>query len=342
MHAQLTGIHSPGIASLLTGQPFDTIKTRLQAQSSGVTPEHSQSQSQSQTRGRTIPTSTSPLLSNTIHAGQNADHARRSVSTVTSQPPPRYYKSATDAFRIIVREEKFLGLFKGVTSPMLGVAAMNACIFGSYGLALRAQQGASTDPTLGQVMLAGCASGVASAFITSPIELLKIREQLDYTGKGAKPQTWTIFKRIWSTSGIRGLYRGLGVTCIRDLGYGPYFFSYELINRLLLSLHEATPLPGEHSTPRLSNLELAFSGAVAGVLAWVSTFPIDCIKTRVQAQEQSSSGGMSAAARDIYQQGGGRAFWRGVGATVLRAIPVNATLFVVYEVTKDSLIKWGW
>lgn len=188
-------------------------------------------------------------------------------------------------------------------------------------------------------MLAGCASGIASAFITSPIELLKIREQLDYTGRGAKPQTWQVLKQIWKSNGVRGLYRGLGVTCLRDLGYGPYFFSYELINRLLLSLHEATPLPGEQQS--LSNLELAFSGALAGVLAWVSTFPIDCVKTRVQAGT-SADGGMVSAAREIYSQGGVGAFWRGVGATVLRAIPVNATLFVVYEVTKDSLIQYGW
>lgn len=263
---------------------------------------------------------------------------------------PRHYKSATDAFRIIVREEKFLGLFKGVTSPMLGVAAMNACIFGSYGLALRALQsgvgggvGSDHSPpviTLSQVMLAGCASGIASAFITSPIELLKIREQLDYTGRGAKPQTLTVLRNIWQSGGIRGLYRGLGVTCVRDLGYGPYFFSYELFNRLLLSLHEATPMPGGDTAASLSNLELAFSGALAGVLAWVSTFPIDCVKTRVQASDDGK--GMVATARQIYAQGGPRAFWRGVGATVMRAIPVNATLFVVYEITKDSLVKYGW
>lgn len=226
-----------------------------------------------------------------------------------------------------MREEKFFGLFKGWTSPLLGVAAMNACIFGSYGLALRAQTGGSADTshaTLGQVFLAGCASGVFSALITSPIELVKIREQLDYTTKGAKPQILTVLRQIWTQGRLRGLYRGFGATCLRDLGYGPYFLAYEVINRMLLSLHTATPLPTSKQ-PQLSNVELAFSGAIAGVLAWVSTFPIDCIKTRVQAQGRFEGegwgltrGSVARAASEIWRQGGFPAFWRGVGATVAR------------------------
>ncbi|CAO1629869.1 unnamed protein product [Sympodiomycopsis kandeliae] len=325
-----------GVASLLVGQPFDTIKTRLQAQTT------SNRSSTSSSNGRAARNASSPLL------GHASDAANRcAMTTSTLQPSaaataPRYYKSATDAFRIIVKEEKFLGLFKGVTSPMLGVAAMNACIFGSYGLALRFQTSpeSSSHATLGHIMLAGCASGIASSFITSPIELLKIREQLDYSSKGAKPQTLQILKSIWKNeNGLKGLYRGLRVTCLRDLGYGPYFLSYEIINRILLSLHDVNSVGP--SPPQLSNLELALSGSIAGVLAWVSTFPIDCIKTRIQAQQGNKTGIMQAT-REIYRNGGFKAFWSGVGATVFRAIPVNATLFVVYEVTKDSLIQWGW
>lgn len=226
---------------------------------------------------------------------------------------------------------------------------MNACIFGSYGLALRAQtpdgSADSSRATLGQILLAGCASGVVSALITSPIELIKIREQLDFKGQGARPQTWSVIKDLWRKDGrgVRGLYRGLGATCLRDIGYGPYFLSYELFNRILLSLRSATPLAGEE--PQLSNVDMALSGALAGVLAWVSTFPIDCIKTRVQATDLIEGQGKSSvahAARSIWREGGFPAFWRGVGATVLRAIPVNAALFVVYETTKDALTRKGY
>ncbi|PWN23807.1 mitochondrial carrier [Microstroma glucosiphilum] len=336
-----------GIASLLVGQPFDTIKTRLQAQ---ATPQFSLQ------AGHATPvaasTSTTPLLNAAAVAPRSGAAAPVPSygASIISVAPTRYYRSATDALQIIVREEKFFGLFKGVTSPLLGVAAMNACIFGSYGLVLRYQGGseAGGGATLGQIFLAGCASGVISSLLTTPIELIKIREQLDCSTKGAKPQTLTIIKQLWAKRRLAGLYRGLGATCLRDLGYGPYFLCYEVFNRMLLSLHDATPYPSSQP-PQLSNLELACSGALAGVLAWVSTFPIDCIKTRVQASNRIDGeagwslgrGSVVAATKEIWREGGVRAFWRGVGATVMRAIPVNASLFVVYEATKEALTKRG-
>jgi solute carrier family 25 carnitine/acylcarnitine transporter 20/29 len=121
-----------GIASLLAGHPFDTIKTRLQAQS----------------------------------------HSSSSVlNTSSSSAPliPRYtasfhYTSSWDALRRIVAEERFIGLYKGVTSPMLGVAIMNASVFGVYGLALRKLQGEDDQRgSLQAIFLAGCISGVVSA-----------------------------------------------------------------------------------------------------------------------------------------------------------------------------------
>jgi solute carrier family 25 carnitine/acylcarnitine transporter 20/29 len=129
-----------GIASLLAGHPFDTIKTRLQAQSqapsSSATSPHQQFRTQSSTLS-------SPLIS-------TASVAR--------------YTSSIDALRRIIAEEKFVGLYKGVTSPMLGVAVMNASIFGVYGLALRNLQGEGEQQArLQDIFLAGCASGIVSA-----------------------------------------------------------------------------------------------------------------------------------------------------------------------------------
>lgn len=125
-----------GVASLLAGHPFDTIKTRLQAQS---------------------------------HAPAfRIQHAPAAInaSIPLLQPiatPTYHYKSSIDALRRIVAEERFLGLYKGVTSPMLGVAVMNASIFGIYGLALRQLQGSDDKSSLQSVFIAGCASGVVSA-----------------------------------------------------------------------------------------------------------------------------------------------------------------------------------
>lgn len=135
-----------GVASLLTGHPFDTIKTRLQAQS--------QSNSSPSIRHvSSVPSSsTSPLL---VQATR--------MTTTTATNTTFRYTSAFDAFRRIVTEERFLGLYKGVTSPMLGVAVMNASIFGVYGMALRKFQSDDIRPSLSDIFLAGCISGIVSA-----------------------------------------------------------------------------------------------------------------------------------------------------------------------------------
>jgi solute carrier family 25 carnitine/acylcarnitine transporter 20/29 len=132
-----------------------------------------------------------------------------------------------------------------------------------------------------------------------------------------------VIKGIYTQGGVRGLYRGLGCTCIRDLGYGPYFLSYEVFNQLLLTTKSYSEDP-----PILTNIDFAISGGFAGLLAWVSTFGADVVKTRVQATNRipGVKFAFASAARDIYREGGWKSFFAGIGPTVLRALPVNAVL----------------
>jgi len=263
---------------LLAGHPFDTIKTRLQSQS---------------------------VLS-----------ASGPVPSGAGVPMP-IYRNAMDTFRIIVKEEKFIGLYKGVASPLLGVAIMNASVFGCYSLALRAQLGSEDSvesATLGQIMLAGLASGLLTAFISAPIDLIKIRQQND-TRVATSSSITSVVRDIVRKHGVRGLFRGYGATCVRDLGYGPYFFTYELLNRTLLGLHKGSLLTAAHhpspgplpsTPPRLSALELAISGGLAGMVGWAVTFWADVVKTRIQATEKAAtvspvhSGGTSAAVASVH------------------------------------------
>lgn len=159
------------------------------------------------------------------------------------------------------------------------------------------------------------------SLITSPIDLIKIRQQLSFESNAKDSSTLQVVRGIWKQGGLRGIYRGLGCTCIRDVGYGPYFLSYEVINRYLLE-NKA----GEGA--RLTNLDLALSGGAAGIIAWMSTFGADVIKTRVQASNRRPGvrSAFLSAASDTYREGGWRAFFAGIGPTILRALPVNAAL----------------
>lgn len=182
---------------------------------------------------------------------------------------------------------KMRGLFKGMASPLFGVAAVNALLFGAYGVFLDVQMQSSTNtPTLWQIFFAGCGSGFINSFVSTPMELVKIRLQnqgmmnnpLPYTSAGgghkvrqsaiagikspsssvvtasqtaaptrtysimsastASPRQYTgpldCFLDIYKKRGLAGIYRGLGVTFIRETpSYGAYFASYEYLCRNL-------------------------------------------------------------------------------------------------------------
>lgn len=159
------------------------------------------------------------------------------------------------------------------------------------------------------------------SLITAPIDLIKIRQQLSGVHSTESRGMVEVIRDVWKQGGLRGIYRGLGCTCIRDLGYGPYFFSYEVINRYLVSLRPRTD-------EGLTSMETALSGGLAGEVAWVSTFGADVIKTRVQASNRRSGvrSAFLTAASDTYREGGWRAFFAGIRPTILRALPVNAVL----------------
>ncbi|KAG5641319.1 hypothetical protein DXG03_005540 [Asterophora parasitica] len=68
------------------------------------------------------------------------------------------------AVATIVQEEKFVGLYKGITSPMATVALMNGLVFSSYRFFMKLQLAhADAIPTLTQITLAGMGSGIVSS-----------------------------------------------------------------------------------------------------------------------------------------------------------------------------------
>lgn len=74
---------------------------------------------------------------------------------------------------------------------------------------------------------------------------------------------------------------------------------------------------------------LLVAGGIAGIAAWLPGYPQDLIKSRIQYL----SGPYST--KDIifktYHSTGFTGFFRGLAPTLVRAVPVNAAVFYVYE-----------
>ena len=228
-------------------------------------------------------------------------------------------------------------LLAGAAAPLLGYGALNAILFVSYNRAeLALSRALATEKSPGITWVAGAVGGLATWVVSAPTELIKCRAQMALpTAKSS----FNIAKSIWRTEGTRGLYFGGLVTALRDsIGYGFYFWSYELAN-------QNWPPPVE--TKRLSIAEEAprvmLCGGLAGIVTWASVFPLDVIKTRLQTQRPMQSHdtaqgrvqlgrkGAWLLAKDMFRESGVKPFFRGLTVCSIRAFIVNAAQWAVYE-----------
>jgi len=216
--------------------------------------------------------------------------------------------------------------------PMVGVVPFqNALLFVGYGFGERwgkrlaaESDGPNATASLLPVMAGGVAGGVLQSFVVSPMELMKIRQQTIGGSLAATAQS------IRAGIGAPALWRGLNATLMRDgMPHGVWFVTYEWSKQKLLS-HTSNTSDDPPMWVPLS------AGAFAASVAWAVGYPFDPIKTRIQAA--ASAGGqvpsVTQVASQMMQETGGnffKAFYRGFGLKLARAVPGSAIGFLTYE-----------
>lgn len=168
------------------------------------------------------------------------------------------------------------------------------------------------DVPLSKIWLAGALGGVASWIVSAPSELIKCRVQLAKDGSNSLQ----MLRKVWVAEGLRGLYRGGVVTLARDsIGYGFYFAVYgELKRKIAVRRGEG----------HVKGTDILLCGGIAGIATWVSIYPLDVIKTRIQAGGDARRMSIVTTVKVILRKDGAQALYRGLGACSLRAFIVNA------------------
>ncbi|WWD00699.1 hypothetical protein V866_007634 [Kwoniella sp. B9012] len=124
-----------------------------------------------------------------------------------SQPTdrPATFKGPWDCFNQTRRREGFLGLYRGLTAPLLGAACENATLFLCYnkwkdliltvrpeihGIGSGSQKGKARELTTAELAIAGGGAGFMASFVLTPIELIKCRMQVQRLAmEGTVPST---------------------------------------------------------------------------------------------------------------------------------------------------------
>lgn len=181
----------------------------------------------------------------------------------------------------------------------------------------------SIPPSYESVALGGTGAGAIQSLVLTPIELVKIRLQLQKTHEGPL----NVVKHIIKTEGWKGMFRGLKITAIRDApSHGFYFWTYEYARE---KLH-----PGCRKNGQESFTTMLVAGGLAGVASWVCCYPVDVVKTRLQGQTPDSKvkyNGIVDCFRKSVKKDGAGVLFRGLTSAVCRAFIVNGAVFVAYE-----------
>eukprot|EP01132_Coremiostelium_polycephalum_P004505 gene4505-5618_t len=231
----------------------------------------------------------------------------------------RIYNNSWDCFKKVVRNEGFLGLYKGLGPQMVGVAPEKAIKLTVNDLLRNLFE----DKSKGEIyfpleVLAGGFAGMSQVCVTNPLEIVKIRLQVQ--SSGPKVSAIAVIKEL----GISGLYKGAGACLLRDIPFSAiYFPTYAKMKTILAD-----------ENGKLGAGDLLLAGAIAGIPAASLVTPADVIKTRLQvkakAGEQTYDGIRDCFVK-IMREEGPKAFFKGCVARVCRSSPQFGVTLVSYE-----------
>jgi solute carrier family 25 carnitine/acylcarnitine transporter 20/29 len=229
---------------------------------------------------------------------------------------------------ILKNEGGPLALWKGSLPPLLGVGATVSIQFGVNENVKKviSQLNGGRKFSFQELFLSGWLAGFANCIVSTPAEHFRIRIQTQSKENPIYKGSVDCMKQIYRTYGMKGVYKGVVPTIFRDsFGYGVYFSVYSTLMNYFA--------PGQ--TRREYSLgKIGVAGSIAGILFWALVFPFDVMKTKFQTDNlsQPQFKSMVNCMRTTYSSKGLAGFYQGFMPCMLRAIPVNGVVFMLYEV----------
>ncbi|KAI0793249.1 mitochondrial carrier domain-containing protein [Abortiporus biennis] len=225
------------------------------------------------------------------------------------------------------------------------------------------------SPQVTSYFIAGGCAGAASRTVVSPLERLKIIQQVQpRTSEHQYRGVWASLVRMWREEGFKGFMRGNGINCLRIVPYSAVqFTTYEQLKKFFTG----------HGTKQLDTPTRLLSGALAGITSVCTTYPLDLVRSRlsiatasipVQAASASTLAAQPSlvsayhtsahpAMAEVFtkadltmwgmtvkvfrEEGGIRALYRGLIPTAMGVAPYVGINFAAYETLRGILTPPG-
>lgn len=205
---------------------------------------------------------------------------------------------------------KFFNLYRGLIPPLFGTCIEKSIVFGTYTKLCSL----NTDNKYYNYTINGFISGFLASFIITPYERLKIIKQNNVNIKNINIKSMN----------IKSLYSGFSMCILRDSpGFAIYFTNYEFL---------------KHYFYTSNNLNISIYGSFiiggsSGLISWIFIYPQDKIKTILQSNNTNLS--ITNIISNIHKSGGGlKSFYNGFSFALMRAIPLHAGTFMMFELLK--------
>mmetsp|Transcript_19727 Transcript_19727/g.62746 ORF Transcript_19727/g.62746 Transcript_19727/m.62746 type:complete len:409 (+) Transcript_19727:263-1489(+) len=176
-------------------------------------------------------------------------------------------------------------------------------------------------------LLAGGISGAVSKTATSPLECVRMKVMVGKGGGGV----FHVAKDIFATAGMGGFFKGNGADVIRTVpSKAIQLAAFDTYKRILSKKNKET------GKLECSPLMTTVSGAVAGVTSTIVCFPLEVLRTRLACGDQYT--GLMNAVMTIFKDEGIKAFYSGVGPSVMGVIPYAGFNLAAYDSMKKAYL----
>lgn len=280
-----------------------------------------------------------------------------------SQPDhlPLRYTGPVDCFRQSIHSDGVLGLYRGISAPLVGAALETSSLFFWERVARESFFAAGlyqreTPLPLSALWMTGAISGAFTSLVLTPVELVKCKIQVPISAskdgvKRVAPTPLAVIREVYQHQGIRGFWNGQLGTLIRETGgCAAWFGSKETVTMMFRSLNSkgittSAPVHKPANLPTTQSGELAplplwqqaLAGASAGMSYNFLFFPADTIKSRMQTSSVHENGPKKefwSEGKAIWRQHGLKGLYRGCGITVARSAPSSAFIFIIFDALK--------
>ncbi|KAG0212784.1 Mitochondrial carrier protein ymc2 [Mortierella sp. GBA30] len=336
-----------GILQVFVGQPFDTVKVRLQTMPTplpGQAPLYTgtldcvkKTLSKEGFKGFYKGTTT-PL----VGVG-----ACVSIQFVTLQAMKRYYndQNGPSANGFLTNSQLYLaGAASGITNsivsgPVEHIRCRLQVQTGAAPAVTKALASGAAEKTAAAISAGNVAAAESVAVTATNANAVKVVAESAGSNAAKNALFFTgpidAVQKIYGQHGLRGLFKGQAVTMVREFqGYGAYFAAYEYLVQRAMRLENK-------ERNELSTVKVVAYGACAGYAMWATVYPIDVIKSKLQTDGFTAATRQYSSALDCARQTlakeGAAGFFKGIAPCILRAAPANAVTFLGFEMAMRLL-----